>query len=197
MQLLEHQKNNLGKTLRDSFTSRRESLVHQYKTCLADSSSVPNLGTVPIYTSPSKQICPSHTPGSIEKLSSPLSSAFSSSVWPSVRNNSLRRHVLRNSTPKSHVPILDVDVFADLRNFTVPNPTHPRILKSVRSLPSLFYIESSNVVQDRDNEDECDFKMPAMGHRSSARDSLHAEISQVCINPYESQRLTINFRIFC
>ncbi|XP_018563590.1 lymphoid-restricted membrane protein-like, partial [Anoplophora glabripennis] len=42
-ELLDHLKNNLEKTLRDNLSARRDSLVHQYKTCLADSSNLPDI----------------------------------------------------------------------------------------------------------------------------------------------------------
>lgn len=184
LQLLEHQRNNLGKTLRDSFTSRRDSLVHQYKTCLADSSSVPDIGTVPIYTSPYNKNSPSNYHSPNGKLSSPKSPTFSSPISSSLMKNALLRRVLKNSTPNTHVSVLDFGFSTELRNYRVPSFTRFNSLKPARSLPSFFYTERSNVVQDQGSEDECDFKMQDASYKGFARDSLHAEISQVCVNTF-------------
>lgn len=172
----------MEKTLRENLSARRDSLVHQYKTCLADSSILPNIGTVPIYSSPSRKSSPSSSPN-VKILSSNLP-LLNSPILPSVKEETLIRKVLRNSTPKTEVPLLDLSIPIDMQNCHVLSPLHTdnslKSLKYTHFLPSMFYTEWSNVVQDQESDDECYFKIQDT-HKNPARDSLHAEISQVFI----------------
>ncbi|KAJ8910884.1 hypothetical protein NQ315_000515, partial [Exocentrus adspersus] len=84
-ELLQHEKNNLEKALRCDLSSRRESLVHKYKTFLVDSAGSASIGTIPVYT---KQSISSNSCNVVEQQP-PQPSTVDSPILPLPRKRSL------------------------------------------------------------------------------------------------------------
>ncbi|KAJ8929347.1 hypothetical protein NQ314_017975, partial [Rhamnusium bicolor] len=189
LKLLDHKKNSLEKALKGNISARRESIVSQYKTCLADSSSFPTLGIIPIYSPPSTNKTDSfyNSPEFVERVLSPVSPNFKIAKVIAVKKENLLQKVLKSSTPKTaERPLLDITVPKELQGLPVLSPTISdnnslNSLISTPSLPTMYYIERSNVVQDQSSEDECYFKIQETEFKNFPHESLRTEISQVCI----------------